>query len=765
MADVPISAVTRRKVFTGSAGTGPYACTFEILAQTDIAVYFNGELCTLTTDYTVVIASNGTFQVTLVVGSVIAATPDADDVVAIVGAKPIARTTDFSTGGDFFAATVNTELDNFAIFAQQLSERVDRAIKAPPSDDTALDMELPAAADRASKALGFSATGEPIAVDVGSAVTSAANVTFTQSGTLPSSQTTQGKLRRIKELDDRQDVDNTGTTSVLTPFKNAVADVGTGGRLIVRRGRYKFTIASSSDTILLPSDFMLDCEEGVIFEWSFMGAAPLFAIIDEENVLIQGPLFEWDGTLADVSGTSSDFLGWTQSLPNRNLAAHILSLGSHAVRVRYSGCRTKGDAPSAATDCFEEFASFHHKDDGTTRTYDNAVEHCKIDDVVVGSLISGQDNFRFRDITSRRFPGNHPVGGGSGLSGHLLYATDNSGTLRSRGLEVRDVVDHGTGVGTITNRLDTSIQVKTTEAARISGITSRRPTGIFSAAELVKSNVSDLLWTPATAETTGLQTSATNGIGVDDCVLKNLTFILPDTTDERAFDIISMRRSHVQAFISASFSSGSFAGSVLSACTDNKVSIDFLARSSTTIAPCNTLSSSHRNIIEITPVGENQAVRPVNGDGCEDNVFRIFDNVVGKWSNSTFWTTEADSPAIGYESIKKSKVYRIAGGAHTNPTTTFQLPREGVWIGVAQLIEGNGLHMRGGMYRIAWDAGSLQSVELLGTEWTVGASAPSAMSLAVSSAGVVTVTSTANSFSWDMQYDFQSMGNYRYADF
>ena len=41
MADYNINAVTRRVVFTGSAGTGPYAFSFEILNNTDIAIATN----------------------------------------------------------------------------------------------------------------------------------------------------------------------------------------------------------------------------------------------------------------------------------------------------------------------------------------------------------------------------------------------------------------------------------------------------------------------------------------------------------------------------------------------------------------------------------------------------------------------------------------------------------------------------------------------------------------------------------------------------
>ena len=61
MADYSITAVARRVSYSGSAGTGPYAFNFPILAQTDLAVYKNAVLLTLTTDYKVTMtASTGT---------------------------------------------------------------------------------------------------------------------------------------------------------------------------------------------------------------------------------------------------------------------------------------------------------------------------------------------------------------------------------------------------------------------------------------------------------------------------------------------------------------------------------------------------------------------------------------------------------------------------------------------------------------------------------------------------------------------------------
>jgi hypothetical protein len=155
---VPINNVTRRVVYAAS-GTGPYAFTFEILAATDIAVYRDDTLLTLTTNYTVTINANGTGSITLT------AAPTGATQIAIVGNRTISRTTDFVTGGDFFANVLNDELDQQTIFNQQNAEGLQRALQAPQTDPTTINMTLPRAADRANKALGFDANGNPVIAD------------------------------------------------------------------------------------------------------------------------------------------------------------------------------------------------------------------------------------------------------------------------------------------------------------------------------------------------------------------------------------------------------------------------------------------------------------------------------------------------------------------------------------------------------------------------------------------------------------------------
>jgi hypothetical protein len=169
MANFPISNVTRRVVYTGSAGVGPYAFSFEIITNTDIAVYKNATLLTLTTNYTVTINANGTGSVTLVSAAT------GTDNITIVGARAVERTTDFSTGGDLFANTLNSELDSEVILIQQVAESTDRSIKAPVTDPTTINMTLPVKASRAGYVLSFnSSTGNPEVTVSAAAVAAAA---------------------------------------------------------------------------------------------------------------------------------------------------------------------------------------------------------------------------------------------------------------------------------------------------------------------------------------------------------------------------------------------------------------------------------------------------------------------------------------------------------------------------------------------------------------------------------------------------------------
>lgn len=169
MADYNINAITRRVVFTGSAGLGPYAFSFEVLDQNDVVVYFNSTKLTITTDYTVTVNANGTGSVNIVTGTNVPSTPTASDQIVIVGARDIERVTDFVTAGDLLASSLNEQLDALTIMVQQIAEENKRGLRAPVYDPAlvedggTLDLNLPDKASRINKFLAFDGLGNPIA--------------------------------------------------------------------------------------------------------------------------------------------------------------------------------------------------------------------------------------------------------------------------------------------------------------------------------------------------------------------------------------------------------------------------------------------------------------------------------------------------------------------------------------------------------------------------------------------------------------------------
>ena len=260
MADYPISNVPRRVQYVNS-GVGPYAFTFEILVQTDIAVYRGNTLLTLTTDYSVTINANGTGSITLVA----AGTGN----ITIVGARAIQRSSDYTTGGDLFASTLNTDLDSQTIYSQQLAETLDRTIKVPITDASTLNMQLPSSTVRANKVFAFGANGAPqvstntlaaidAAVDTIESIASApagnsAGISHISAGSGAVATTVQAKLRQTVSVKDFGAVGNNvadDTAEIQAAFNYCMLN---GSRLHIPAGTYKTTATlniSSNITIL-----------------------------------------------------------------------------------------------------------------------------------------------------------------------------------------------------------------------------------------------------------------------------------------------------------------------------------------------------------------------------------------------------------------------------------------------------------------------------------------------------------------------------------
>lgn len=171
MTATPISNIQRRVQFSGNTTAGPFAFTFNILADSDLIVIKNTTTLTLTADYTVSTNADGTGSVTL--GSALVAS----DTLTIIGGRNLERTTDFVTAGDLLASSLNEQFDSLVIMAQQLDEKVGRAIIVNAGDET-VSLEMPTKDNRKGTVLAFNATtGAPEAGPTIADVSSIAAIT------------------------------------------------------------------------------------------------------------------------------------------------------------------------------------------------------------------------------------------------------------------------------------------------------------------------------------------------------------------------------------------------------------------------------------------------------------------------------------------------------------------------------------------------------------------------------------------------------------
>ena len=272
MADYPITAVPRRVVYSGSAGTGPYSFSFPVIAQTDIDVYLNTTKLTLTTNYTVAItASNGTGVVTLGVAA------GSSDFITIVGARAIQRTTDFVTAGDLLASSLNVELDSQTIFVQQASEDADRAIKAPVTDPTSIDMTLPVKATRATKALGFDSAGDPVVSTLTLAQIEAGSTDAAASATAAANSATASASSATASANSATASGNSATASANSATAAAASAASIG---LTTRGDLLKRGASANERLAIGSANTVLTTNGTDPAWSTITNAMLAGSID-----------------------------------------------------------------------------------------------------------------------------------------------------------------------------------------------------------------------------------------------------------------------------------------------------------------------------------------------------------------------------------------------------------------------------------------------------------------------------------------------------
>jgi len=154
-----LTTTINRNDYTATASQTIFAYQFRILADSDLQVYVNSTLKTLTTDYTVSGAGDaGGGNVTFNTGLT------ADDAVLIIRVEPLTQATDYTASGSFPAETHEQALDKLTMHNQDLDEKLGRTVKFPVTS-TLSDIDFPSgssATDRGGKVPAWNTAGDDL---------------------------------------------------------------------------------------------------------------------------------------------------------------------------------------------------------------------------------------------------------------------------------------------------------------------------------------------------------------------------------------------------------------------------------------------------------------------------------------------------------------------------------------------------------------------------------------------------------------------------
>lgn len=133
-----ISTQTNRVSYTGNGVTTAFAFAYYFLSDSDLKVYKDGTLQTITTHYTVSGAGNPAG------GTVTFLTAPANSLSVVILRDPaITQATDYVANDPFPAATHEDALDKLTMIAQRLDDRMDRAMTLSDTDISGASVTLP----------------------------------------------------------------------------------------------------------------------------------------------------------------------------------------------------------------------------------------------------------------------------------------------------------------------------------------------------------------------------------------------------------------------------------------------------------------------------------------------------------------------------------------------------------------------------------------------------------------------------------------------
>ena len=314
---------TPRQEFVATASQTDFVFNFKIYADTDLKVYQTADgvdpddttdILTLTTHYTVVLDGDDGGTVTLVSGATL------DDKVTILRDLPYTRTTDYQTGGDLLAATLDADQEYQTYLSQQLDAEKGQFLKLPDSVQNA-DGTLPAPAGDAYFKWNSAGTAIENDTTIPDAVTtSAANAAAA------AASATQAELYEWEAEAERLTADSYATEAEDT-FVNNVTSDGDGTFTYTPTTDYSALHHSAKSATWNPANYA--ALAGATFTGQAKGITPVSAedLTRKDYVDLKAPLASPTLTGTPLAPTATAGTNTTQIATTANVYGTSLGWG------------------------------------------------------------------------------------------------------------------------------------------------------------------------------------------------------------------------------------------------------------------------------------------------------------------------------------------------------------------------------------------------------------------------------------------------------
>jgi hypothetical protein len=291
---------TTSNTYTGNGSNKLFSITFPYLDTTDVDVYLNDVLQTVTTQYTFANATTVEFVVSPGNGTTVLLNRSTDEAT-------IQNT--FFPGSSIKANDLNDNFDQVLYLAQETNNNVANAVAGQIPDGTITSAKI--------------ADGAILDADVNaSAGIVASKLAFTQAGTGAVARTVDSKLKDVVSVKDFGASSSATAAANLVAFKAAVAATATGGKLVIPVDSSFYSIDATgglSAAIEINKRMEVVLEGDVKSNFGTMQANPPYIF----NVTANGVTISGNGKLigngtidATNSGTISTFPGLVRVAAN-----------------------------------------------------------------------------------------------------------------------------------------------------------------------------------------------------------------------------------------------------------------------------------------------------------------------------------------------------------------------------------------------------------------------------------------------------------------